>query len=59
MGASLGAGGAKSRPPLARIYLSETSSIRKLVGSEKSVVARNWSRTVCPRQLARLNDFWE
>ena len=33
--------------------------MRKLVGSEKSVVARNWSRTVWPRQFTRLNDFWE
>jgi len=38
-------------------YLRETSSIRKLVGRLKSVVARNWTRTVWPRQPARLNDF--
>jgi hypothetical protein len=43
----------------AAVYLSETSSIRKLVGSVMSVVARNWIRTVWPSQLARLNDFCE
>jgi hypothetical protein len=51
---------ALGRPPVATaVYLSETSSMRKLVGSVKSVVARNWIRTVWPSQLARLNDFCE
>ena len=30
-------------------YLKETSSMRKVVDSEKSVVQRNCSRIVCPR----------
>lgn len=29
-------------------YFTETSSMRKTVGSETSVVPRNWIRTVCP-----------
>ena len=29
--------------------------MRKLVGNDTSVVPRNWSRTVCPLQAARLN----
>jgi len=33
--------------------------MRKLVGRLTSVVPRNWTRTVWPRQLARLNDFCE
>ena len=33
--------------------------MRKLVGRLMSVVARNWTRTVWPRQAARLNDFCE
>ena len=43
---------ARAAHPLAKPYLSETSSIRKLVARLKSVVARNCTRTVCPRQLA-------
>ena len=45
--------------PLSFPYLSETSSILKLVGRLTSLVARNWTRTVWPRQAARLNDFCE
>ena len=44
---------------MSKTYLSETSSIRKLVGRLKSVVARNCTRTVCPRQVARLDDLCE
>ena len=50
---------ALGRPPSMQAYLRETSSIRKLVGRLKSVVARKRTRTVWPRQLARLNDFCE
>src|SRR5262245_51130400 len=31
-----------------RSYFSETESTRNQVDSEKSVLARNWIRTVCP-----------
>ena len=36
------------------IYLTETSSTRKDVGNETSVVARNWMRTVWPAYALRL-----
>jgi hypothetical protein len=40
-------GGRRSVPPAPREpYRKDTSSMRKLVGSVKSVVARNWTRTV-------------
>ena len=51
--------GRTERPALSEAYLSETSSMRKLVGRLTSVVPRNWTRTVWLRQLARLNDFCE
>src|SRR5947207_1547246 len=40
-------------------YLNETSSIRKVVDSEKSVVDRNCNRIVWPLYEAKLNDFCE